>query len=96
MQLDIKKEKDMSTTATNTYCADILRSLGAISDNESALARVAKYVRRVVKEQENDPSLMTEEEYFAMLDRSEEEALQGKVHKMLPDESLDDFLKRVS
>ena len=59
------------------------------------MARVAKYVRRVVKEQEKDPTLMTEEEFFAMLDRSEEEARQGKVHRMLPGESLDDFLKRV-
>lgn len=85
----------MNTTAINAYSAEILRGLGAISDNESALARVAKYVRRVVKEQENDPTLMTEEEYFAMLDRSEEQAREGKVYEMFPEESLDDFLKRV-
>lgn len=85
----------MNTVAINSYSADILQGLGAISSNETALARVAKYVRRVVKEQEKDPTLMSEEEFFAMLERGEEQYRQGKTHEMLPGESLDDFLKRV-
>ncbi len=40
----------MSATSIGTYSADTLQSLGAISNNESALARVAKYLRKVVKE----------------------------------------------
>ncbi len=95
MQLDIRKEKDMSTTATNTYCADILRNLGAISDNESALARVAKYVRRVVKEQEEDPTLMTKDEFFARVDKARESLRQGKGKVMLYGETLTEFLNRV-
>ena len=68
----------MNTAAINSYCAEILRGLGAISDNEASLARVAKYVRRVVKEQEKDSTLMTEEEFFARVDKAEKQIADGK------------------
>ena len=82
----------MNTAAINSYSADILQGLGAISGNEAALARVAKYVRRVVKEQEKDPTLMTEEEFFAMLERGEEEYRQGKTKQINSVEELNAFL----
>lgn len=68
----------MNTAAINSYSAEILRGLGAISDNEASLARVAKYVRRVVKEQEKDPTLMTEEEFFARVEKAEKQIADGK------------------
>ena len=68
----------MNTAAINSYSADILQGLGAISGNEAALARVAKYVRRVVKEQEKDSTLMTEEEFFARVEKAEKQIADGK------------------
>ena len=68
----------MNTAAINSYSAEILRGLGAISDNEASLARVAKYVRRVVKEQEKDSTLMTEEEFFARVEKAEKQIADGK------------------
>ena len=85
----------MNTAAINSYSAEILRGLGAISDNEASLARVAKYVRRVVKEQEKDPTLMSEEEFFAMLDRGEEEYRQGKTKQIDSVEELNSFLNNL-
>ena len=85
----------MNTTAINSYSADILQSLGAISGYEDALARLSKYLRRLVKEQENDPTLMSEEEFFARVDQARESLRQGKGKKMLPGETLSEFLKRV-
>ena len=82
----------MNTATINSYSADILQGLGAISGNEMALARVAKYVRRVVKEQEKDPTLMTEEEFFAMLERGEEEYRQGNTKQINTVEELNTFL----
>jgi hypothetical protein len=38
---------------------------------------------------------MTKEEFFAKLERGEEEYRQGKTQRMLPGESLEDFLERV-
>lgn len=68
----------MNTAAINSYSAEILRGLGAISDNEASLARVAKYVRRVVKEQEKASTLMTEEEFFARVEKAEKQIADGK------------------
>ncbi|MBO4752414.1 MAG: hypothetical protein J5526_06670 [Bacteroidales bacterium] len=85
----------MNTTAINSYSAEILQNLGAISGNEDALARLSKYLRRLVKEQENDPTLMTEEEFFARVDKARESLRQGKGKMMLPGETLSEFLKRV-
>lgn len=46
-------------------------------------------------QKKEDPTLMTKEEFFANVDEALEQARQGKVHRMLPGESLDDFLNRV-
>ena len=48
-----------------------------------------------LQEKKDDPTLMTKEEFFANVDEAMEQARQGKVHRMLPGESLDDFLNRV-
>ena len=85
----------MNTSSIGTYSAEILQGLGAISNNEAALARVAKYVRKVMKEQTGDPSLMTEEEFFTRIDKARESLRIGKGKKMLPNESLTEFLARV-
>ena len=95
MQLDSSIIKIMNTTAVDSYSADILRSLGIISDNEASLARVAKYMRRVVKEQEKDPTLLSEEEFFARVDNGRQQIKDGLGIEMLPNESLTDFLERV-
>lgn len=47
------------------------------------------------QKKKEDPTLMTKEEFFANVDEASEQARQGKVHRMLPGESLDDFLNRV-
>lgn len=60
----------MNTSSIGTYSTEILQSLGALSNNEAALARVAKYLRKVLKEQANDPSLITEDEFFARIDEA--------------------------
>lgn len=85
----------MDNLSTNSYSTDILQSLGVLSNNEAALARAAKYLRKLVKEQQSDPSLMSEEEFFARVDQARESLRQGKGKKMLPGETLSDFLKRV-
>ena len=95
MQLDSSIIKIMNTTVVDSYSADILRSLGVISDNEASLARVAKYMRRVVKEQEKDPTLLSEEEFFARVDNGRQQIKDGLGIEMLPNESLTDFLERV-
>lgn len=85
----------MATLQTGKLNADILRNLGIIAENEGMLNRAAKYLRRLAKELSDDPTQMTKEDFFAKIKRSEEEYAQGKYYEMLPEESLDDFLKRI-
>ena len=76
--------------------ADILRNLGIIAEDETMLDKVAKYLRRVVKQMTYDPTLMSKEEFFARVDEAREDIRLGKGIKMKANESLDDFLKRVA
>ena len=75
--------------------AEILRNLGALAEDESMLKRVAKYLRKLVSEKESDPTLLSKEEFFARVDEAREQIKRGEGVEMLPDESLDEFLKRV-
>lgn len=75
--------------------AEILRNLGALAEDESMLKRVAKYLRKLVSEKEADPTLLSKEEFFARVDKAREQIKQGEGVEMLPNESLDEFLKRV-
>lgn len=58
--------------------ADIYQHLLMISENESMLKRVAKYLKRLTAELAKDPTCMTKEEYFARLDAAEREIAEGK------------------
>lgn len=58
--------------------ADIYRSLGIISEDENVLRKAAKYLSRLAKQMTEDPTCITKEEYFAMLDQSEKQIAEGK------------------
>lgn len=68
--------------------AEILRNLGAIAEDESMLKRVAKYLRKLVAEKEADPTLMTKEEFFQMID----EAKKGPSKRFDSVEELDRYI----
>ena len=74
--------------------AEILRNLSTLSESEDMPARLAKYLRKLVKEQQADPTLRSKEEFFQKLDQAEEEYRQGKYTTQLPGESVTDMLKR--
>ena len=90
-----KTTRVMTASQTGALNAEILRNLGTLAEDETMLNRVAKYLRRLVKESEADSTLMTKEEFFARVDEAREQIRQGEGVAMLPEESLDDFLERV-
>ena len=53
--------------------AQIWRDMGILADSEPMMKRAAKYLRKLVKEKE-DPTLMTEEEFFAKIERAEKQS----------------------
>ena len=68
---------------------DIYRQLDIIAEDESMFDRVTKYINRIVKKMTDDPTCMTKEEYFAMLDRAE----QGPSRSFTTIEELDRFIR---
>ena len=71
--------------------AEIQRNLDTLSEDETMLNRVAKYLRKLVKEKE-DPSLMSKEDFVKKIEQSKKEALEGKVHSIKSKEQLSQFL----
>ena len=63
---------------TSQQTAEILHNLSVLAESEDMMKRVAKYLRKLVKEQKADPTLMSKEEFFAKLDKAEESIEQGK------------------
>ena len=52
--------------------AELLRNMSIIAEDENLLKRAVKYLRKLVAEKE-DSSLMTEEEFFAKIERAEKQ-----------------------
>ena len=75
----------------NTMNTEWWQSIGAIADNESLMRRLTRYAKRLVKEQENDPTLMTKEEFFARV----EEAKKGPSYELKEGETIEDLIKRL-
>ena len=79
---------------TSQLTAEILQNLSVLAESEDMMTRVAKYLRKLVKEQKADPTLMSKEEFFAKLDKAEEDYQKGNYTTLQPDESVTDMLKR--
>ena len=67
----------MTTVQIANMNAEILRNLGTLAEDENMLNRVAKYLRKLVKEKE-DPTLMSKEEFYAKIEEAEREIAEGK------------------
>ena len=68
----------MTTVQMGALNAEILRNLGAIAEDESLLKRTAKYLRKLVAEKKADPTLLSEEEFFARVDEAREQIRRGE------------------
>lgn len=71
--------------------AELYRAMGVIADDETLMTKVLKYVKRLAANKEA-LTLMTKEEFFAKLDKGEEEYRQGKTHSITSVEQLNSFL----
>ena len=79
---------------TSQQTAEILQNLSVLAESEDMMTRVAKYLRKLVKEKEADPTLMSKEEFFEKLDKAEEDYQKGNYTTLQPGESVTDMLKR--
>ena len=72
--------------------AEIYESLSIIANDESLLRKAAKSLKRLASQFE-DQTLMTKDEFFAVVDKSLEEAKEGKVKRIATPTELASFLE---
>ena len=72
--------------------AEIYESLSIIANDESLLRKAAKSLKRLASQFE-DQTLMTKDEFFAVVDKSLEEAKEGKVKRIATPTELSSFLE---
>ena len=85
----------MTALQLNAINIELWQSIAAIADKESLMKRLARYAKKLVSEKQADQTLFTEKEFFARVDEAREQIKRGEGIEMMPEESLDDFLKRV-
>ncbi len=71
-------ENRLEEMNTATLNPSMMHDWEIISADESMMQRLARYMRRLVKEKESDPTLMTKEEFFARVDEAEREIATGE------------------
>ena len=71
--------------------AEIYEALSIIAKDESLLKKAAKSLKRLAN-QKKDETLMTEEEFFAVVDQSLEEAKAGMTKNIKTKQELSAFL----
>ncbi len=79
---------------TDQLNAELQHYMSIISEDENLMKRAAKYLRKLVAEKQTDPTEMTREEFYAKLDKAEEEYKRGNYTTLKPGESVSDMLKR--
>ena len=79
---------------TSQMTAESFQNLSVLAESEDMMNRVAKYLRKLVKEKKADPTLMSKEEFFEKLDKAEEDYQKGNYTTLQPGESVTDMLKR--
>ena len=61
-----------------SFNGDFFYDLSIVAEDEGLLKRVVRYVKKLAKERQSDPTLMTEEEFFAKIERAEEQCRRGE------------------
>ena len=74
--------------------AELFNTMGMIADDEALMVKLLKYAKKLAAKRQ-DPTLMTEHEFFAKVDKAREQIRRGEGYAMLPGESFKDFRKRI-
>ena len=62
----------MTAIQLNAMNTELWQSIGAIAGSEPLMKRLARYDKKLVKEK-SDSTLMTKEEFFAKIERAEQQ-----------------------
>ena len=71
--------------------AEIYRTMGVIAEDEELLRRALKYLKRLATKKQ-DETLMTKEEFFAKIERAEEQCRRGEGTRFTNREEMNRWL----
>lgn len=74
--------------------AELFRTIAIIAEDEGLMTKLLKYVKKLAAKKE-DPTLMTKEEFFAKIERAEQQIERGEYSVLLPGEDLSTHLRRL-
>ena len=81
----IQRKSEAAQTTPDPSCSGGEK----IADSEPLMKRLTRYAKKLVKEREADPTLMTKEEFFQMID----EAKKGPSKRFDSVEELDKYIR---
>jgi len=71
--------------------AELFRTMSEIAEDETLMAKLLKYAKKLVAKKE-DPTLMTKEEFFAKVDKSHAQYERGEYSTINSEQELRAFL----
>ena len=82
----------MTAVQLNAMNTELWQGIGAIADSELLMKRLNRYVKKLVKEREADPTLMTKEEFFRRIDESKQQYERGEYIRFSDKEEMNRWL----
>lgn len=81
----------MTAVQLNAMNTELWQGIGAIADSEPMMKRLTRYVKKLVKEKNEDAALMTEEEFLSRVDN----ANKGPLYELEAGETIEDLIARI-
>jgi len=64
----------MTAVQLNNMNIELWQSIGAIADDEPLMRRLTRYAKKLVKEKQEDSTLLSEEEFFARIEAARKQS----------------------
>ena len=77
---------------TISLSGDFFYDLSIVAEDEGLLKRVVRYVKKLAKEHRADPTLMSKKEFFAKIERAEEQYRRGEGIRFTDRDQMNEWL----
>ena len=72
--------------------AEMLRNMSIIAENEDLLKRATRYLRKLVAEKSEDPTLYSKEDFFRRVDESKAQFSRGEYTRFSDKEKMNEWI----
>ena len=86
----------MEVVSTREFRNNMATYLGYVSSGQELIRKTRDKGSFVIRKVKEDDTLMSKEEFFAKIKEAERQIERGEYSVMKPDETLDEFLERVT